>query len=263
MDTDNVIPETEMARRRRVFQLVDDLGELCRIASDRITELDDLEVPGRDWVAMVVERSDNEIAKQMLGNGLLQLGLGGFAEVMVAHRRDGKDKALAKLVSLTKTLGLPDDLVQKIFSGDASDEELLEGGVKHSMSQRPRDIVTIPGGIDCDSTPYMVANMVDTFAAARMKLVIDRLLAEAPKLETPGKGPDADQVPAVQAHVVTRAGAAMFGALSKTPEGGLRLMAPNKANGKDVLVEHFFDYGDVVEVAIMREMTASSHIVSS
>jgi hypothetical protein len=53
----------------------------------------------------------------------------------------------------------------------------------------------------------------------------------------------------------------LYGALSETPEGGLRMLSPHSAG---LLMEQFFDYDSVIVVAVQRAVTADgSRIVSS
>ncbi|MCP6768808.1 hypothetical protein NL529_28595, partial [Klebsiella pneumoniae] len=64
-------------------------------------------------------------------------------------------------------------------------------------------VLSYPGGVPTEASEEG-ADFVDTFQAARMKAVIDRLLAEAPKLETPGLGVDQTQTPAITVQVLLR-----------------------------------------------------------
>lgn len=78
----------------------------------------------------------------------------------------------------------------------------------------------------------------------RAERLIKGLLAASKK--TPG------QTPAIECAVMLRGmPQAMQGALSETPEGGLRMLSPSPG----VLVEQFFDYADVLVVAVQRAVT--------
>lgn len=80
---------------------------------------------------------------------------------------------------------------------------------------------------------------------------IRRLLAEAPR--------KAGQSPAIECAVVVRGMAqAMQGALSESPEGGLRMLlptGPTQPGKMPEFAEHFFDYEDVAIVALLRPVT--------
>lgn len=94
---------------------------------------------------------------------------------------------------------------------------------------------------------------------ARIKATILRLFAENPS-------PLPDQAPALECWV-TLAGIPMSlqGALSETPEGGLRLMSVmtdqqgNKIlhGGKVQMIEQFFCYEEVTSIAVRREVSVS------
>ena len=91
-----------------------------------------------------------------------------------------------------------------------------------------------------------------------MRRTIERLFKEAPPLtdaEGVLKGP---QAPAMKCAIMFRSGAQVEGVLSTTPEGGLRIAVPNKMKtGRGevpVIVEQFFDYGDVTAIARVCEL---------
>lgn len=63
------------------------------------------------------------------------------------------------------------------------------------------------------------------------------------------------QSPAVRCAVMLRgAPHAISGVLSETAEGGLRMLSPLESGD---LVEQFFDYEDVLVVAVQRSVTTS------
>jgi hypothetical protein len=83
--------------------------------------------------------------------------------------------------------------------------------------------------------------------------MIARLLDEAPVLND-----DPTQAKALQCHVILRGQIQPLpGALSTTPEGGLRLLTPGAIDNRPCLMEQFFDYDDVVAVIIERAVTAA------
>jgi hypothetical protein len=83
---------------------------------------------------------------------------------------------------------------------------------------------------------------------------IQRLFKENPS-------PLPDQAPAIACGVMLR-GVPMTleGALSETPEGGLRLLSRGAAipGGGVSMVEQFFDYEDVMVVAVQRKVTVDA-----
>lgn len=80
-----------------------------------------------------------------------------------------------------------------------------------------------------------------------------RHLFEEAQAESPGD----DQAPALTCAIVIRGMPnAISGSLSTTPWGGLRMLS---RNGQDPgLVEQYFDYEDVMVVALLREVTATA-----
>lgn len=86
-----------------------------------------------------------------------------------------------------------------------------------------------------------------------MRLRIVRLLLEAPKLD----GADRE---AVQCHVMlTGQPQPLFGSLSYTDEGLLKMMTPSKVKHegqpeRTIMLEQYFDVHDVVAIMVEREM---------
>lgn len=87
-----------------------------------------------------------------------------------------------------------------------------------------------------------------------MQQLIDRLLAEAPKLTDATGTPIPNQAPALECVVLFANGQAIRGSLSKTPEGTLRMMTPGQEDNRPVLVEQFFDYAAVSAIALTRDV---------
>lgn len=89
-----------------------------------------------------------------------------------------------------------------------------------------------------------------------------RHLFEEAQAESPGD----DQAPALTCAIVIRGMPnAISGSLSTTPWGGLRMLSRNGQDpgpGADArvpeLVEQYFDYEDVMVVALLREVTATA-----
>lgn len=88
-----------------------------------------------------------------------------------------------------------------------------------------------------------------------VEALIRRLLKEA-------TSPLPDQAPAIQGGVVLFGVPMMFeGALSETPDGGLRLLSPvpnqpppPRRGGRVEMIEQFFGYDDVVVFAVRRQV---------
>jgi hypothetical protein len=217
---DNVVPEEELARRRRVLQLTDDISDLLCDLSDRCGDLLEVEP---DVTSMV----------------------------RLAADKIGADK-----------LGKIRQLVMKIVTGIA----LGQG--------RPVDFATMvadlasAGGDDEEEAPHP-EDFVNT---VRMAAVIDRLFAEAPKLEHADGTTDETQAPALQCHIMLRGiPRDLYGALSRTPEGTLRMLTmamrqdPKQLNPLTrkplevpILCEQFFDVADVVSIMVEREVTGET-----
>ena len=85
-----------------------------------------------------------------------------------------------------------------------------------------------------------------------LSIVIDRLISEGKQV-----GPRDPQSKALACQVIFKSGYRAQGALSSTPEGTLRLLAPGLAEGSDgkpqsVLAEHFFDCASVESVVVLH-----------
>lgn len=104
-------------------------------------------------------------------------------------------------------------------------------------------------------------------SVTRMRILITRLLAEAPAMLENMPGfiqDDAKQKPAITCQVVLKSGFQAQGALSTTPEGTLRMASPAKSTQHgppDMLVENFFDYADVEAIILPRKVEVASRIV--
>jgi len=90
--------------------------------------------------------------------------------------------------------------------------------------------------------------------------LIARLFAEAPVID----GTSA----ALQCHVLLRgAMQPIYGALSTTPEGTLRMMTPSKVQHhgeqepRDIFLEQFFDVSDVVSLMVEREVKLERSLI--
>jgi len=88
---------------------------------------------------------------------------------------------------------------------------------------------------------------------------IQRLFKENPS-------PLPDQAPAIECGVMLHGvPVTLTGSLSETPEGGLRLLSPDPAQERPIrpgtpvkMIEQFFDYEDVMVVAVRRAVTVET-----
>lgn len=93
-----------------------------------------------------------------------------------------------------------------------------------------------------------------------MYAVLLRLWREAPKMKDPSGREDPSQAPAVVCHVMLKGSVSpLYGALSQTTEGPLRMLTRAQVQGEDgraraALIESFFDVDDVVSISIEREL---------
>jgi hypothetical protein len=91
---------------------------------------------------------------------------------------------------------------------------------------------------------------------AAIRATIQRLFRENPS-------PLPAQAPAIECGVMLRGvPVTLMGSLSETPEGGLRLLSPDPSQERPIrpgtpmkMVEQFFDYEDVMVVAVRRQVT--------
>lgn len=136
------------------------------------------------------------------------------------------------------------------------------------------DLVSIPeimdaamASLDRDTATRVIQFVVGgdggIGGGAPLQKVVARLFREAPTL-----GPD--QAPAVECHLMLRNSPAMLhGVLSVTPEGTLRLMTPTEmpdphtGKPRTVLAEQFFDWDELVSIAMIREVTAAPSLIRS
>jgi len=123
-----------------------------------------------------------------------------------------------------------------------------------------------------------------TFAGviAKMESAVDRLAAPAGATPPPSPPPSwaliqrlfkenpsplPNQAPAFACGVMLRGvPVTLEGALSETPEGGLRLLSRGSVipGGGISMIEQFFDYEDVMVVAVQRQVTVDApHIIQS
>jgi hypothetical protein len=92
-------------------------------------------------------------------------------------------------------------------------------------------------------------------AKTSMERLIDRMLAEAPKLTDANGDVVPNQAPAIDCMVMVSTGLTCRGSLSKTPEGTYRMMSPGTEEGRPVMVEQFFSTASVVAFTLIRPIT--------
>jgi len=150
-------------------------------------------------------------------------------------------------------------LISMLDNDDASDVDRMKRAFSGMCTTHP----------DFAGTLAKMDSAIDRVASAppaRMKTTIKRLFQEHPS-------PLPDQAPALECWI-TLAGIPMSlqGALSETPEGGLRLMSPMtdrqgqmiRRGGQLQMLEQFFCYEDVTSVTVCRAVDVSgSRIVQS
>lgn len=136
-----------------------------------------------------------------------------------------------------------------------------------SDADRLRRIARIGGGQTTDGTASRFmeaaermadridAEAVPPFLAPRsIETTIRRLLTDAP-------APLPNQAPALECAIMLVNGHPVEGILSESPDGGLRMMSANTdpriANERGVthMIEQFFDYADVICIAVRRKIT--------
>lgn len=262
INPDNVIPETELARRRFVHETTDKMSDTLGFMVSAYRSLYDAGVPTRDWLPLVCDHLPEPYRTKML-QGAETYGVAvidGFAGFL----RDGTAGFLEAAMPLLTGLA---------FKGERTPP-------LPPLSKRAR-LPPVPGGQrgededDDDFDPNEDTSGVDdNITAARMRITIRRLFETAPRMTSPDGAPDPSQAPALPCHVVLRGSSLppIEGVLSTTPEGGLRFLSPVEIEDKDapapshpraprptktVLCEQFFDYCDVVTVMIQRDIKAT------
>jgi len=132
---------------------------------------------------------------------------------------------------------------------DGPDSDRMSRAVSHlrfSMGGNP-DFSGVVAGMEA------AVNRVAVSSPARMKVTIQRLFKENPS-------PLPDQAPAIECGVMlVGIPVTLRGALSETPEGGLRLLSPSgSVAGRLQMVEQFFSYEDVLVIAMQREIAVDA-----
>lgn len=264
---DNVVPVEEMNRRRRVNELADQVVDLWRDLAERERELREMGVPTETWMEVASTR---------------------FTNNNIAERISGGIPILAHLVELIVKFGArtgpsyePLDF-GKIFKGGAwasssgagfSLADLLPlalNGLKESfpslaaMFGGKAPVGGFPPGYEpvVGEPPEPVSTAGGNYvnmSTIPMYRLIQRLFAEAPKLENTDGTPREDQAPAIECAIMFKGGHGIQGALAETPEGTLRMLVfgQDPKSRELVTIEHFFKYDDVVDIAVPRKSAVS------
>jgi hypothetical protein len=217
----NVIPENELERRRMAMSAMEEIQDAVKEIADRVRELHELGVPADEWLPSVASSGPRWM--QVLSDRWGTM-LSNVIEGFIAARAAGAQTP-----------------AEGMFAAISSD--VLKA------ASRPR------------GEPVVMPTAADEYWAPeqRMRAVIDRLFAEAPKLTHPDGTPRDDQAPALECQIMLRAGGQIGGSLSVTPEGTLRMLSPMqlpKRGGAPELamVEHFFTYEEVADLAVIRKV---------
>lgn len=278
------LPENELGHRRRVKELADQIAELFKDVGGHMRELRAIGVPTSDWVDLMM-RQFSERTQDQFGDSaktvvpmLLDLAVTYLEGGDVPEDAEGKTVAIGlelgnlfgKHLTWDKAFGLLKAAVPLIMGGfGKSAPAAFPQGMAHEDCAPPQLSAEEREQFLADNERAMMASY--TPETVRMKKVIERMFGQAPKM-TDASGKDIEgQAPALECHVTLKAGVQAQGALSTTPEGGLRLLSPNQIPQergqppKFVMIEHFFDYDQVADIAVIREVKASepSRIVSA
>jgi hypothetical protein len=242
-DPQNVIPPTELERRRRVLACIEDLADLSSDIADRIRELRDMGVPAADWMQLLASHAPEVVQSLYQQYGSFVAGaVDGFLDARAAGAKTGMEGMMAAFASsIMRKASAPSPIADVAA-------ELAASGAKVTIGAPP------PSGYE--HPPDLTSDGYYTDQTLRIKRVLDRLFAEAPKLTDASGSPDPTQAPALECHVMLRSGGAIQGALSVTPEGTLRMLCPNQIGKRPVMVEHFFDYEQIADIALFREVKA-------
>lgn len=244
-ERENVVPEAEMARRRRVNELLEDISDLTNDLTERVKDLSGIVNDESELFDLVSQSVGDHRFGAVLSNmmPIFQNYLGKMVSNMIAGNPP-RNKFEEGLVGFLAKLG---------------------GHIGEAAS-KIRDVrEDIADDDDDDEVP--LGSYLVTPSEQRKKALILRLFEEAPKLESPDGTPDISQAPAIECHVLLRgAPSAVHGSLSVTKEGMLRMLTPatreSTRHGRKVeipiLCEQFFDVADVVSIMLERAVAADT-----
>lgn len=224
---DNVVPETEMSRRRQVLKTTEEASEVIRMLVRAINELHELGVPAHEWLDMVFNAKDYG---QRIATVVNRLGhwIAPAVDGMIEYYKAAKS---GEPVDTTK---LVMEAAPAIFAG--------------RYNPRPMTAERDADEAEQAAVEYNRPPMLE---------LIFRLFRDAPKLTGIDGKEDESQMPAVQCYVLLRGSIQpLVGSLSMTPEGTFRMLTPATIDGRKVLAESFFAFEDVTSVMVERPVTA-------
>ena len=242
-ERENVVPESEMARRRRVNELLEDISDLTNDLTERAKDLYGIVNGLPEFVDLVSQSVGPERFGAVLP--IFQDYLGKIVSNMIAGKPPTNKFEEGLIGFLAKIGGHIGDAASKVRGGRESNNE------------------------DDDRHEVPLGDYVDLAhpSEQRKKAILLRLFEEAPKLEHPDGTPDISQAPAIECHVLLRgAPSPVHGSLSVTKEGMLRMLTPatreSTRHGRKVeipiLCEQFFDVADVVSIMLERAVAADT-----
>lgn len=276
-DPDNVVPEGELERRRFIAGEVERVRAAALHAAQGFGALESAGVPVASWLPLVVAQLPAPFNERLGGD--IHYGV-AFVEGAAAIFQ-GKSlveimpHVIASLTNGSPAAGFGAHLAARFLGVGSPSPSLRMPPMPIGVEDELRRLMADGG--DAEGGTF---HGDDSTKATRMRLTIERLFADSPRMMLPNGQPDPSQAPALQCHVVLNASVPPIeGVLSTTPEGGLRLMTPMEVDApkdpnahprmpppkKMVMLEQFFDYGDVVAICVQRDITAtpsSSSIIS-
>ena len=226
-NTADTTPPNELEYRRAVLAATEDLSDMLQKMGERVVELHDLNVPAEEWLDVVGRHAPPFVHMILHRWGSMVSGaIDAYLDARKAEAKGGSDGIMAAAAGMIERAVRPRGF--PVTAGENADEAAVDDDVHY------------------------------TFSGTRIKQVLKRLFDEAPKMTDGAGNPIAGQAPALQCNLLLKSGGQITGALSTTPEGTLRMLCPNDRGGKPVMIEHFFDYEEVADVAIIREVNSGS-----
>jgi hypothetical protein len=223
-----MITEDELTKKRRVAALTTELADAVASATRAIGALrQECDLSSRTIIRQTLQGLRTVFPREMetLHNESMIDAMSGLMELLeVVLQADADDNAVGRRV-----IGM--------MEGDP----MFAGVVAKMESAIDRFGTSVPAGASPPKPPCWAT--------------IQRLFKENPS-------PLPDQAPAIECGVMLRGvPVTLLGSLSETREGGLRLLSPDPTQerprpGMPVkMIEQFFDYEDVMVVAVRRAVT--------
>jgi hypothetical protein len=251
-DDDNVVPVEEMNRRRRVAALVEDAAISWRGIGGVLRELGELGVPTAEWLDLALRNHFPNFEISENGQG----AIAAVIDIVAASALEGKqtyEASFADMFEIGSTLA--GEKLKTPPGGWLGLAMKVMPQLLAVFAPKAQQVPDQEEYLDLAKLDLDRARQSFTPDGLRMKAVIERLFASQAKVAD-------NDTPALECFVVLKAGQSLEGALSVTPEGTLRLLAMNQRRGPRgevgpmVAVEHFFDYEQVADIAVVREITA-------